>query len=251
MPFTVSHVAAVLPLRRGRLVPSALVVGAMAPDVPLFAPVSDRPATHRARAILTVDLLFGVVLLGVFHAVKRPLVALLPRWVRARVGKPMRGFRMRGIDDAFWTLVSLALGSATHVVWDAFTHEDGKVVLEFPLLERPVLGMPFYRWAQAGSGVFGLVVLGLWSARWLEHAPAGAPVPGVPTRVRVSLGGLVLASATAAALHGAFVREPKTFFTRIPHAVAGAMSAAFCCVLLYAVLWWARPTDVSRLRRRW
>ncbi|WP_460308186.1 DUF4184 family protein [Actinocorallia aurea] len=241
MPFTVSHIAAVLPLRRGRLVPSALVIGAMAPDLPLFAPVSDRPTTHRARAIPTVNLLFGVVLLAVFHAVKRPLAALLPQRVRARIGPPMGAFRVRGIDDVLWTLASLALGSATHVVWDSFTHEDGRVVIEFPALERPVLGLPFYRWAQAGSGVFGLAVLALWSARWLENTPPGTPVPPAPTRVRLSLGTLVLATSTAAALHGAFLREPKTFYTRLPHAVAGAISAASCCLLLYALLWSLAP----------
>jgi len=36
MPFTLAHPAAVLPLFRGPLVPAALVVGAVAPDLPYF-----------------------------------------------------------------------------------------------------------------------------------------------------------------------------------------------------------------------
>ncbi len=42
MPFTVSHVAAVLPLAVGRsgrtLVPTALVIGSIVPDLPYFVP---------------------------------------------------------------------------------------------------------------------------------------------------------------------------------------------------------------------
>ena len=36
MPFTLAHPAAILPITRGRLIPSALVMGSMAPDVPYY-----------------------------------------------------------------------------------------------------------------------------------------------------------------------------------------------------------------------
>ncbi|MEE2045837.1 DUF4184 family protein, partial [Nocardiopsis tropica] len=38
MPFTLSHVAAVLPLARTRLPPAALVVGSVVPDLPYYLP---------------------------------------------------------------------------------------------------------------------------------------------------------------------------------------------------------------------
>ena len=46
MPFTGSHPAAVLPLMRWGLMPSALVIGSMVPDLPYFLPVPDLGNTH-------------------------------------------------------------------------------------------------------------------------------------------------------------------------------------------------------------
>jgi hypothetical protein len=57
MPFTISHVAAVLPARRwlrhGGLF-SAAVIGSMAPDFGVLLPLHlSRAATHGARALLS------------------------------------------------------------------------------------------------------------------------------------------------------------------------------------------------------
>lgn len=222
-----------------------MVIGAMAPDVPLFAPISDRPTTHRCKAVLTVNLAFGIALLAAYHLLlKLPLLALCPRPLRARLTAPANAFKLRRLDDLGWTLSSLALGSLTHVIWDAFTHEDGQVVIRFPALSKPLAGIPLFRYAQLGSGIFGLAVVTLWSALWLRDAPLTGLHPGTSDRVRISLGALTTAAALAAAAHGAFIREPKTFYTRIPHAIAGAMSATVACLTLYALAWWA--TDLKK-----
>lgn len=91
MPFTLAHPAAVLPLvrhgrARGKLVGSALVLGAMAPDVPYFAGAfALGDLAHAWAAVPTLDLAITVGLAGVWHLLLRvPLVGLLPaRWAAA------------------------------------------------------------------------------------------------------------------------------------------------------------------------
>jgi len=81
MPFTLSHPAAVMPLRRIRfLEPLALVIGSMLPDVPYFLPgaLANRfGETHTLRGSIVTDLPLGVLLLVIVLLVRHPLVALL------------------------------------------------------------------------------------------------------------------------------------------------------------------------------
>ncbi|NUU20424.1 MAG: DUF4184 family protein, partial [Streptomycetaceae bacterium] len=107
MPFTLSHIAAVLPMqsgtrtgdgeRRGPLVASALAFGAMVPDAVLFfdfgfLPVRvDRDTTHSVvPGVLVQNLALTAVAVAVWHLLLlRPLLALLPDAVRARVAEPL------------------------------------------------------------------------------------------------------------------------------------------------------------------
>ncbi|WP_424531976.1 DUF4184 family protein [Sphaerisporangium viridialbum] len=89
MPLTLSHAAAVLPLRR-RLPLAALVVGAMVPDLPYYAPLPvSAGTTHGWQGAVLVDLPAGAALLVLFELVLRtPLTALAPEGLRARLPGP-------------------------------------------------------------------------------------------------------------------------------------------------------------------
>ena len=85
MPFTISHAAAVLPLATGRpgrvLVPAALVIGSMVPDLPYFIPPYRGGSwSHAASGPVTIDLVLGLVVLVVWQLLLyRPLVDFAPR----------------------------------------------------------------------------------------------------------------------------------------------------------------------------
>jgi Domain of unknown function (DUF4184) len=68
MPFTVSHVAAVVPIARRPLSVPALVCGAMAPDLPYYLalPVS-AAITHSLLGILVADVPLTLVMLAVYY----------------------------------------------------------------------------------------------------------------------------------------------------------------------------------------
>jgi hypothetical protein len=61
MPFTTTHTAAVLVFARWGLPPSALVIGAIAPDMPMFLPIPEVVHfAHTPMGVVTVDLAIGV-----------------------------------------------------------------------------------------------------------------------------------------------------------------------------------------------
>lgn len=177
MPFTPAHVAAVLPLMRGRparyLVPSGLAIGAMTPDLPLFlprwAPVGDLYAkTHQPWGVPTWDLAIGALALVAWWVARGPLLDLAPRFVRDRVTLPPRPRLSRWP----WLAVSLVVGAATHVLWDSFTHEGRDGVDLVPWLQESTAGLPHFKVAQYVSGVVGLGVVVLVTTRALRQASA-------------------------------------------------------------------------------
>ena len=124
MPFTVSHVAAALPLRRLNLVWSAFVVGSMAPDFPYIVGTTEyRSLGHQFPGVIEFTLPASLFALWLFHAaIKRPAATLLPGGMQQRLHAELGDFKFGGPARFMAILFSMALGIATHVVWDAFTH---------------------------------------------------------------------------------------------------------------------------------
>ncbi|RSN67013.1 MULTISPECIES: DUF4184 family protein [Actinomadura] len=243
MPFTLSHPAAVLPLARGPLVPSALVIGSMAPDIPYFFFAMElRGATHRAHGVVTVDLLIGLAAFAVFHLVwKRPLAALAPAAVRRRL--PMDAPVRWG-----WAVPSLVLGAATHVFWDAFTHLNWSFAGELPWLTRSFGGMAVYVWLQYVSGAAGLAIVLLWLARWLRTAPPAGDAAGAgsgPWRVPVCAG-LGAVTAAGGLLSALLLPDERGVHTVLYYGAVGTIAAAGLALTAYAV-WWhaARPAALE------
>lgn len=94
MPFTPSHVAAVLPLARTGLPPAALVVGSVAPDLPYYLPLPVAAATTHGPAGLWLDVLLGGAVLVVYAYVLRPplhaLAGARTRFPRVRAPRSAR-----------------------------------------------------------------------------------------------------------------------------------------------------------------
>ncbi|MEM7737240.1 MAG: DUF4184 family protein [Deinococcota bacterium] len=70
MPFTVSHVAAVIPLNKKPLVLSALIVGSMSPDVLYFVPgVPSLPLAHSLQGLVLFCLPVSFALLLIYLSI--------------------------------------------------------------------------------------------------------------------------------------------------------------------------------------
>ena len=171
MPFTGSHAAAVVPLTGLGFVPSALVVGSMAPDVPYYVPLPvAHDVSHSLVGIGTADVWLGLVVFGVWQAaVAAAVVAIGPAGLRSRLGPASPAglrYHLTSVRRAALVLVSLAIGAATHVVWDAFTHSGSWGTERFDVLRASFGPLPLYRWAQYGSGLVGGAVLLAAAVRW-------------------------------------------------------------------------------------
>jgi hypothetical protein len=176
MPFTGSHPAAVLPLLRSAMPASALVVGSMAPDLPLYAPMPySSELSHQLVGAFTVDLLAGLALFVAWHALIGPVVvAYSPVALRRRLPESVPaslGTFVRPRGRLLWVVAALVTGALTHVAWDAFTHADGWAVRHLPRLSDRVGPLPAYEWAQYASGLIGAVLILGWFVQWWRTHP--------------------------------------------------------------------------------
>jgi hypothetical protein len=139
MPYTISHVAVVVPISRllARMrVLSAVVIGSMVPDFGYLLPT--RPArfeTHSLLALATFCLPAGIVSYWIFQRLmKTPLVSVLPDQVYMR-WRPYSAPAAWGSLRQWLLAVCGVLGGAVvHLAWDAFTHEEGRGVRMVPEL---------------------------------------------------------------------------------------------------------------------
>lgn len=238
MPFTASHAAAVLPFGR-RLSASALVIGAMLPDVPLYAPLP-MGDTHSIVAALTVNLVAGLVLFVIWHGfLARPLDWFAPSAIRRRLSpaqQPGLRRRLNSVAKFAGVLASLLIGQATHLFLDLFTHPDTLVTTAYPVFYVDVLGMPLYFFLQIALSVVGLVLIAAWTWRWYRTA-ASYPLEREPSTLgKVAARGTVLGGASAAMVMAAEATagaDADTFFFRT--LVATVAVAALCCLLVAAV----------------
>jgi hypothetical protein len=247
LPFTLAHPAAVLPLRK-RLVFSALVIGAMAPDFHYFLglPVDAR-TSHSLAGAFYFCLPLALAALWLFHRVmKMPLIGLAPEWYQARLVRFAVPFRFGPGKRFALVLLSLLAGTFTHLIWDSFTHNRGWVVKHFPVLRTVVLqqywgGRPIYVLLQHGSTLAGMAILVIAYRRWAHGAIPQALSPELRLRSTVKLAvvaGIGIGAFVMAGLY-AFLGYGDAARWTIPVAHAGIsfMTLTFVGLLAFSVSW--------------
>lgn len=199
MPFTPSHAVVALPFIRTPLVPAAIAIGAMTPDLPLFIRGVGLPYsfTHSfGNVVWTALVAFGLFLL--WRVVLRPAVGeLSPLWLARRVPadwsqsgvEAARAAVGVGARDRLYPAMlaaSLVLGVLSHIVWDLFTHEGRWGVDVLPALDDVWGPFTGYKWLQYGSSVIGLLVIGIWGILRVNRADPRERVDRVlPSGVRI------------------------------------------------------------------
>ncbi|WP_407360345.1 DUF4184 family protein [Microbacterium sp. LBN7] len=254
MPFTPSHAVVALPFIRTPLVPAAIAIGAMTPDLPLFVRGIglDYSFTHTfANVVWTAVVAF--VLFLVWRAVLRPAVPeLAPRWLARRlpeewnVGAVEAAGRAVGVGEKrVYPLllgVSLILGVLSHIVWDLFTHEGRWGVQVLPALDEMWGPLTGFKWLQHGSSVLGLVIIGVWGLLWLRRQdPRPEFSQRLPQGVRVTWWLSLPVVLVAAWLVGLAVLGPLDAEFTVQHlayrvlppacALWGAVTLVLCIVL--------------------
>lgn len=254
MPFTPSHAVIALPFVRTPLVPAALAIGAMTPDLPLFLRgIGVSYGFTHAPLNVVWTAVIALVLLTLWRAVLRPgLAALAPNVVAERLPAEWSRTGVDVVKDVIWqkgrpaypalVALSLVLGVLSHIAWDAFTHEGRSGVSLIPALDANWGPLPGYKWLQHGSSVLGLVIIGVFALRWMLRRPATSRDRLLPTWVRwtwyLSLP-VVLVSAWSlgAAAYGPLTSEftiQHLAYRTLPLAsgVWGALTVLLCGVIV-------------------
>jgi hypothetical protein len=190
VPFTPTHIVAILPLwpLRRWLPFSGLAIGAMVPDIALFFPLVDYAQTHSPLGVFSTCLPFGLALFLLFDTVMRgPLVALLPTWFQTRINPlPQLPTTPRLSPHLIFyagLVASIVIGAFTHQIWDTFTHKGRWGTNVIPSLnsifEIAGYNLPAYKLFQYCSTFIGLPLLAAVTMFSLSRVPATHPTSTV------------------------------------------------------------------------
>lgn len=174
MPFTLTHAVLAVPiarLSRHYLPTAALAIGCMLPDLHRLFMSGQFPLAHQWQGIWKFNLWLGYGFCALWYALLRPTLydALglhhpLPyqharQWLRFIVAIG----------------VGLAIGNATHLIWDGLTHVDSRTFAFHQILSTSIhigtSSFPLHRLLQVGTSIlfFPIVLYMVW-AYWREHA---------------------------------------------------------------------------------
>ena len=234
MPFTVSHIAAVLPLRRHCSIDvfAALAIGSMMPDMHYFLPLLRKNWPLPSHQLISL-----------------PLFCLPVGWLLWRLWRPI--WTSNALFDcaappspALWrVLLALAIGALTHLAWDAFTHVNYGLGLYLP-----VLGQPLFRIGNAAissahllqyaSSLLGLLLLAVaaWPARrrLVAGMRAGMPVGWL-------IAASMLAAILTASLTFALTWNMGESASQLRHTMRltawNGLSAPMLILMVYPLMW--------------
>lgn len=168
MPFTFAHPAAVLPFKKFSpkyFSATGLLAGSVVPDFEYFIYFRDSMQwSHYWWGIFCFDLPVGLVLCFLFHnLVRDSLIANGPFLVYRKFAGYVdfnwnRYFANRWLS----VIVSLLLGSALHILWDALTHFLGDAVLKTGMasnIEPSLRGLLIYYSIWSLNSLLGFIAL--------------------------------------------------------------------------------------------
>lgn len=247
MPFTPAHPACVLPLRRLGLPMSALVVGSMAPDAPMFwgwvvpdVPWAVYAHTHSWLGLFTTNLVVGVVAWALWEFVLRAaLFDGLPSWLRER-STPLAAPAPRGLGLLWAVPLGVLVGAATHVGLDEFSHRGRWAAAHVAWFRETHAGLVGTSWVQYGAGVLGLAVLaivlvrGVWRATPRARPRTAPRLAALTWQAPLAVGLLTAAASMAAWASG-------TPLARLAYgAVTTGGALMVLAALAFAVVWQVR-----------
>lgn len=184
MPFTISHAAALIPLKRWKIKVSttAFVVGSVVPDFENFLLLrhTDKFA-HTLPGVFLFDFPAALFFCFAFHLLLKGLIIdILPDFYRSRF-EPYRNVNWPEYcyENVVLVVRSIFLGIVIHMFLDGFTHDHGIFIQAFPILKYNIPWLdhkPVFFVFQVVLSFLGIVLL-----QWQI-----AKMPSFPTIKRCS-----------------------------------------------------------------
>jgi hypothetical protein len=212
VPLTIAHPAAVIPLQnklKNYGILSALIIGSLMPDIAYFPhmPIT-RLQSHSFLGMFWFCLPMGLITYYLFHNfMKEPLISLLPEIVAKKLSETSTNKIKYSNAALFFSIcVSLLIGTATHILWDSFTHEDGFIVMAFPIFQAHLFSVftydvIVYKVLQHISTLVGTLLLVYWIFQWFTKSKSqNTKSVSLPMQQRVLIIGAMVLIIIAASL---------------------------------------------------
>lgn len=202
---------------------------------------------HSIAGIFLFSLPAGFILLALFHKVmKIPLLELVPLSHRQRLTPLADEFVFTPVRPLARITVSLLIGIGTHLLWDAFTSNNGWGVLhvlgfrEHP--RSPAIWLMPHRIFDLFTTILGAGLLVAWYARWYLRAPVADGIRESRPQRRTRLWLLDLMLVVAGGVGWIQTRHIVTSiscvddaFLAVGHFVISAVPILFVEALIYSV----------------
>ncbi|MDX1927832.1 MAG: DUF4184 family protein [Pirellulaceae bacterium] len=241
MPFTPTHILAVLPLAPlYRWLPfPALAIGAMVPDIGLFYPSVDYAKTHSPQGVFTTCIPLGIALFILFETlVRRPLVALLPNWYQSRIDpRPQLSTKptlMHQVLVYASIAAAVGFGAFSHQIWDAFTHQGrwGTQLLPWLNVEVSLGGYsaPGFKLLQYSSTLVGLPLLAVYShvCLWRASPQHALPKSALSNRFKLIASVIVLSIPILVGTYACATQSTYPDVLGVTIKVSGAIVGVLC-----------------------
>lgn len=169
MPFTFSHPAIILPLKylpKKWISLTGLIIGSLTPDFEYFLRMKVQSKySHTFYGIFWFDLPLALLLTFIFHnIIRNELFYQSPNAIRSRIIIfSSFDWNIYFRKNWFVILISLLIGIASHIFWDAFTHEHGYFVKQISILNNSIIvnekKILFWKILQHLSSLIGAIVI--------------------------------------------------------------------------------------------
>ena len=145
---------------------TGLIIGSIAPDFEKFIRMLAYDSfSHTWKSIFYFNLPLSLVLAFLFHLLVRDvLIDHLPVYFQKRLLK-FKGFDWLTHFRKHYVVIilSIIIGTVSHIAWDAFTHIDGRLVRWLPFLQAYIevgeFSIEVFNFLQLATSVLGLLVV--------------------------------------------------------------------------------------------
>ena len=181
MPFTLSHAVLAPPLSklsRGHLPIAALAIGCMTPDLYRLFTTETIALTHQWSGILFPNLPIGLCFCLLWYLLYRPVIY---RFLGIR-----HPLKIKSFDEAvafiLMCCLAIILGTATHLIWDGFTHLDFRTFAFKDFLAQDIslwnVHYPLHFVLQIASSILTLPLLLWMGLNYYQTYKQDMPVSG-------------------------------------------------------------------------
>lgn len=162
MPFTLSHAVLAPPLSKlskGHFPVAALAIGCMTPDLHRLFTQVNHNLTHQWSGVLFPDLPIGIFFCLLWYLLYRPVIYRF-----LGIHHPLN---VKSFDDvislSLMSCIGIIIGTATHLIWDGFTHLDFRTFAFKDFLAQDIIfwgfDYPLHFILQIGSSIVTLPFL--------------------------------------------------------------------------------------------